>query len=78
VAVVEDVPRPGDERPMLAFETLTLAPIDLALVEPALLTYEETTWLDAYHARVREALAPLVDEETAKWLKAATRPLEPG
>jgi Xaa-Pro aminopeptidase len=78
VAVIEDEARPGDERPMLAFETLTLAPIDLALVEPALLASEEIAWLDAYHARVREALAPLVDEKTAKWLEEATRQLGPG
>ena len=58
---------------MLGFETLTLAPIDLSLVEPALLTPEETAWLDAYHARVREALSPIVDKDTAKWLKTATR-----
>ena len=73
VAVIEDEARPGDERSMLAFETLTLAPIDLALVEPALLTAEETAWLDAYHARVRETLTPLVDEKTAAWLAQATR-----
>jgi Xaa-Pro aminopeptidase len=72
VAVIEDEARPGDERPMLAFETLTLAPIDPNLVESALLTPEETAWLDAYHARVRETLTPLVDEATAKWLEAAT------
>jgi Xaa-Pro aminopeptidase len=78
VAVVEDARPPGDERPMLAFETLTLAPIDLALVEPGLLTAEETAWLDAYHARVRAALTPLVDEATAEWLVAATRPLGTG
>ena len=71
--MIEDAARPGDEREMLAFETLTLAPIDLALVEPALLTPEEAAWLDAYHARVREALAPLTDKGTAMWLKTATR-----
>jgi Xaa-Pro aminopeptidase len=75
VAVIENQARPDDERPMLAFETLTLAPIDLALVERALLTPEETAWLDAYHARVRQALAPLVDKDTAKWLKTATGPI---
>ena len=58
---------------MLAFETLTLAPIDLNLVEPALLSAEEVAWLDAYHARVRETVAPLVDEATAAWLEEATR-----
>jgi len=75
VAVIESAPRPDDERDMLAFETLTLAPIDLGLVEPAMLTDDEIAWLNGYHARVREALSPLVDDETAAWLISATRPL---
>jgi Xaa-Pro aminopeptidase len=60
------------ERRLLGFETLTLAPIDLDLVEPSLLTREEIAWLDAYHARVRATLTPLVDPETARWLDGAT------
>lgn len=63
----------GGERPMLGFETLTLAPIDLACVERNLLTDEEADWLNAYHARVREALSPDLDAETLAWLKDATR-----
>ena len=63
----------GGERPMMGFETLTLAPIDLALVEKALLTEEEVAWLNAYHARVREALADGLDAETRAWLETATR-----
>jgi Xaa-Pro aminopeptidase len=66
---------PGAEREMLCFETLTLAPIDRALIVPALLAPDETAWLDAYHARVREILTPLVDRETAEFLAAATAPL---
>jgi Xaa-Pro aminopeptidase len=65
----------GAEREMLCFETLTLAPIDRALVMPALLTREEVAWLDAYHERVRETLTPLLDAETARWLVEATRPI---
>ena len=65
----------GAEREMLGFETLTLAPIDLNLVETGLLDAAEAAWLDRYHARVREALIPLVDAETTAWLEAATRPL---
>ena len=60
---------------MLGFETLTLAPIDLALVEPKLLDADEIAWLDAYHARVRKTLAPLVDAPTRRWLAQATRRL---
>ncbi len=63
----------GGDRPMLGFEPLTLAPIDLALVEPSLLTPSERNWLNTYHERVRGILTPLVDETTAVWLKTATR-----
>jgi Xaa-Pro aminopeptidase len=35
----------------------------------------EIAWLDAYHARVRETIAPLVDAETRAWLERATRSL---
>ena len=63
------------QREMLGFETLTLAPIDRNLIEPSLLDEEEIDWLDAYHARVRETLTPLVDPDTAHWLAEATRPV---
>ncbi|MGH6994608.1 MAG: aminopeptidase P family protein [Stellaceae bacterium] len=62
-------------KPMLGFETLTLAPYDRTLIEPALLEAAEAAWIDAYHARVRAELTPLVDNETAAWLAAATRKL---
>ncbi len=74
LVAVETRTIPGGERPMLGFETLTLAPIDLALVEPKLLEADEIAWLDAYHAHVRKTLAPLVDASTRRWLAQATRP----
>ncbi len=73
VVVTEPKPMPDGERPMMGFETITLAPIDLNLVEPGLLTDAERIWLNAYHARVLETLRPLVDEETRAWLEKATR-----
>ena len=73
VVVTEPKPMPDGERPMMGFETITLAPIDLNLVEPGLLTDSERIWLNAYHARVLEALRPLADEETRAWLEKATR-----
>jgi Xaa-Pro aminopeptidase len=72
LVVVQEMPAPGD-RKMLGFETITLSPIDLALVEVPLLTDGERRWLNAYHARVRETLLPLVDPETAAWLEQATK-----
>ncbi len=59
----------------LQFETLTLCPIDLRPVIADLLSPEETRWLNAYHARVREALTPHLDTATAQWLAQATEPL---
>ncbi len=67
----------GAERPMLGFETLTFAPIDLNLVEASLLTRSELDWLNDYHRQVREKLTPLVDAATAAWLAEATRALQP-
>jgi Xaa-Pro aminopeptidase len=78
LVLVEPRDVPGAERPMLGFETLTLAPIDLALVEPRLMEPEEVRWLDAYHARVRETLRDGLDEESRRWLEQATRPIAAG
>jgi Xaa-Pro aminopeptidase len=75
VLVGEASPIASAEKPLNEFETLTLAPIDRRLIEPAMLTVEEGAWLDAYHARVRDALTSLVDDATRRWLVAATAPL---
>ena len=42
-------------------------------MEKSLLSEEEVAWLNAYHARVRAALAPGLDAETKRWLEEATR-----
>ena len=78
VLVVEAAAVPDAEKPLNAFETLTLAPIDRRLIVTNMLTPEETEWLDGYHAEVARTLSPLVDAETRRWLTAATRPLGPG
>jgi Xaa-Pro aminopeptidase len=63
------------ERKMLGFESLTLVPIDRRLIDIRMLTETERDWLNTYHARVRDAIRPQVDSETARWLDAATLPL---
>ena len=73
IVVTEPRPVPDGERPMMEFETITLAPIDLNLVEVKLLTDEERVWLNQYHRRVREKLSSQVDDETRTWLNHATR-----
>lgn len=71
--VVERREIAGGDRKMLGFETISFAPIDLALIEPSLLTRDEIEWLNRYHAQTREKLTPLVESETAAWLAKATR-----
>ncbi|MDB5476271.1 MAG: metallopeptidase family protein [Phenylobacterium sp.] len=65
----------GGERPMMAFETLTLAPLDRRLIVTAMLTEEERCQMDAYHARVRAVIGPLVPAEVRAWLDEVTAPL---
>lgn len=62
---------PDQARPFLAFETLTLAPYDRALIDPTLLTAAERAWVDAYHARVLAAVGPTLDAATLGWLERA-------
>ncbi len=57
----------------LEFETLTLCPIDLRLVDEKLLSPAEHDWLNAYHRRVWREIGPLVGGEVKAWLKQATR-----
>jgi Xaa-Pro aminopeptidase len=65
----------GAEKPVNAFETLTLAPIDRRLIDLNMLSAEELSWLNEYHERVRHAVRAHVDEATKTWLDAATAPL---
>ena len=65
----------GAEKPMNAFETLTLAPIDRRLIEVRMLSPDEITWLNDYHARVRQEVRPHLDRATQAWLDAATAAL---
>ncbi len=75
LVAVTDAPEGTDPRPMLAFETLTLCPIDTGLIAPGILDPQEIAWLNAYHARVQAALTPLVSPETAAWLSRACQPV---
>jgi Xaa-Pro aminopeptidase len=73
VKAAEEVP--GGERPMLSFETLTLAPIDRRLIVADMLTVEERGWLNAYHARVAATVGPHLDGEVRAWLEEVCAPV---
>ncbi|MET3900762.1 Xaa-Pro aminopeptidase [Devosia sp. UYZn731] len=59
----------------LRFDTLTLVPIELSMVDAEQLNRSDIAFLDAYHARVRAALAGRLSPCAATYLEAATAPL---
>lgn len=61
-----------DGRSFYGFAELTRAPFDRRLIETAMLTHEEITWVDAYHARVRSDIGPRLEPSDLAWLVAAT------
>ncbi|MEC8127165.1 MAG: aminopeptidase P family protein [Pseudomonadota bacterium] len=67
---------PADDG-FLSFETITLCPIDRRLIDVGMLLPAERDWLNAYHARVRAALAPELkgQGEVLAWLEAACAPI---
>jgi Xaa-Pro aminopeptidase len=75
LVLVEPRAIPGAEGEWFGFETLTLVPIDAALVDVALLTTEEIAWWNAYHARVVEVIGPQLSGEERAWLEDRCRPI---
>ncbi len=75
ILTVKDEEKSTDEMTFYKFETLTLCPIDLNLVEKSLLSKEEIAYFNAYHAKVRQTLSPYLNESERKWLENATRPI---
>lgn len=82
--LVLNVPRPpatsaqvGDPEygEYLAFETLSLCPIDTRCLDLTLLRPDEIAWLNAYHAEVWQRVSPLVDGDALAWLKLRTAPI---
>ncbi len=75
LVLVEEREIAGAEGRYLGFETLTFAPLDRKLIEKALLTAEEIAWVDSYHAKVREVLAPRLAGDDLAWMERETAPL---
>jgi Xaa-Pro aminopeptidase len=60
---------------MMGFETLTLVPFDRRLIDPKQLLPFELAWLNAYHARVRREIEPVLRSDDRAWLRHATAPI---
>jgi Xaa-Pro aminopeptidase len=68
----------GAEGDYMGFETLTFAPIDVAMVDTDLMTRDELRWWDDYHAQVMAIVAPQLEGDALDWLKRACAPLSAG
>ena len=74
LVVIEEVQASHEDGPpMFQFKALTAAPFDIRLIDADLLNDEEVAWINDYHAWVREAQLPHLDEQDSAWLKQATR-----
>lgn len=68
----EKLSKPGG-RQWLRFWSVTLAPIDLSLIDAKLMSADQVKWLNAYHKRVFAELSPHLDKAHVSWLRKATR-----
>ena len=75
LVLVEERDIADGDMPMLGFETLTFAPIDKTMIEPALLSAAERVWLDGYHADVLRIVGPQLEGAARAWLEGACAPL---
>ncbi len=57
----------------LAFNTISLAPIDIDLVDKKLLTKKEISWINNYHAKVKKSLSNFLNDKEKKWLNNVTK-----
>ena len=77
LVLVQKAALPAATRRFLSFETLSLAPFEPRLIDWDGLNAEETAWLDAYHLRVFDTLAPHLDAATCEWLRLTTQKASP-
>ncbi len=61
------IPSPINED-FLAFDAITLFPIETELIDLSLMSKEEIAWLNQYHQRVYAALSPSLEGEEKAWL----------
>jgi len=65
----------SDKAGLLAFETITYFPIDTTLIERSLLSQEEVSWLNDYHADVHDKIVPMLKEPYKAWMVEKCKPI---
>jgi len=75
IFTVKDEEKSSDDFEFYKFENVTFCPIELSLIDKALLSADETKFINDYHKEVHEKLSPLLEGVELSWLTKATRPL---
>jgi Xaa-Pro aminopeptidase len=75
LVLVEPREIPHAEGDYFGFETLTLVPFDVTMVDTALLTPDEIAWWNAYHAQVLAVIGPQMNGDERAWLEERCRPI---
>ena len=69
------ITKEDDTKGFLSFETVTLYPIDIRLIDETNMSSAEKAWFNRYHARVYKEVSPFLSEEIRAWFKLKCRPL---
>jgi len=72
LAVKSDI---GKTEDFLEFETVTMCPLELDLVDRNMLSEPQKEWVNNYHEKVYKALSPFLEDSERVWLKNKTRSL---
>jgi Xaa-Pro aminopeptidase len=73
VLVIED--RQTQFGKFFKFENMTFCHFERNLMDKSMLNPEEVNWINEYHQRVYDRLAPGLDHPVRQWLKQRTTPL---
>jgi Xaa-Pro aminopeptidase len=66
---------PSDKEGFLEFDTLSLYPMDIKLIDDSIFTKSEKAWLNKYHYEVLKKVGPLLEGEVKNWFELKCRPM---
>ena len=66
---------PSDHEGFLEFDTLTLYPMDIKMIDEAIFSKSEKAWLNNYHYKVLKAVSPYLDGDIKSWFELKCRPM---
>ncbi len=66
---------PSEYDGFLEFETVTLYPMDLNMIDEAIFSKKEKAWLNKYHYHVLKIVEPYLEGDVKSWFELKCRPI---